>query len=173
MSPIEFVFDNQKTIEVILYIANRRPDPTIRDIVKLIYLADKTSLENYGRFVTGDRYVAMRQGPVPSNTYDLLKEGRGTDAFGFSIEYEYHLKPWRDADKDEFSESDIVCLEQTMQAFGHFPSWKLMQETHDATWAEVWRAATVGSVPIPVEGIVELFEGSEELLDYLENINSD
>lgn len=173
MSSIEFEFDNQKAIEVILYIANRRKDPTIRDILKLIYLADKTSLENYGRFVTGDRYFAMEQGPVASNTYDILKEARSSNDFGFLVEHRFHLKPLRDADTDELSESDIFCLDQIIQAFGHFPSWKLLEEAHDDTWENIWQTATAKSVPIPVEGIIQLFEGSNELLDYLVNINSE
>ncbi|VAW33796.1 hypothetical protein MNBD_CHLOROFLEXI01-1407 [hydrothermal vent metagenome] len=173
MSSIAFEFDSQKAIEVILYIANRRNAPTIRDILKLIYLADKTSLENYGRFVTGDRYVAMEQGPVASNTYDILKEARDSNAFGFLVEYRYHLRPLRDADTDELSESDIICLDQIMQAFGHFPSWKLLEEAHDDTWKEIWGAAKARGVPIPVKEIIQLFEGSSELLDYLENINNE
>lgn len=173
MSPVEFEFDMEKAVEVILYIANRIQRPTIRDVLKLVYLADKTSLESYGRFITGDRYVAMRQGPVPSKTYDLVKEARDSGSFGFVVEGKYDLRPLRDADMDELSESDITCLEQVINAFGHLPSWALRDETHDDAWEAVWQQATAGSVPIPVEKIVELFEESEELLDYLRNANDD
>ncbi len=68
-----FVFDEDVAIEVILYIANRVPHPTFHLIFKIMYFADKAHLERYGRFICGDSYVAMRNGPVPSVTYDMLK----------------------------------------------------------------------------------------------------
>ena len=46
------------------------------DILKSIFLADKSHLNEYGRPVTFDNYVAMRAGPVPSLAYDFLKEDK-------------------------------------------------------------------------------------------------
>ena len=174
MSTIEFEFDMQKTIEAILYIANRLSAPTIRDVVKLIFFADKTSLENYGRFVTGDRYVAMRQGPVPSETYNLLKAGRDTDTYGFKVVHRYHVETLRDADTEEFSDSDIACLDQVIDAFGHFPGWFLVKISHlDDAYKEIWSLGLSQNTPIPVEKIIRQFEESSELLDYLENMHND
>ncbi|MCK4946622.1 MAG: SocA family protein [Alphaproteobacteria bacterium] len=44
------------------------------DIVKTIFLADKKHLNKYGRPITFDNYHAMKFGPVPSLTYNFLKE---------------------------------------------------------------------------------------------------
>jgi uncharacterized phage-associated protein len=52
----------------------RRLSVTQYDILKTFFLADKTHLNKYGRPITFDNYYAMRAGPVPSLTYDLLKE---------------------------------------------------------------------------------------------------
>lgn len=43
------------------------------DIVKTLFLADRQHLNEYGRPITFDNYVAMTHGPVPSCSYDLLK----------------------------------------------------------------------------------------------------
>ncbi len=43
------------------------------DIVKALFLADRSHLNEYGRPVTFDNYVAMKHGPVPSLAYDFLK----------------------------------------------------------------------------------------------------
>jgi hypothetical protein len=43
------------------------------DIVKTIFLADKSHLNTYGRPITFDNYAAMIHGSVPSLVYDLLK----------------------------------------------------------------------------------------------------
>ena len=41
-----------------------------------MFLAEKYHLVRYGRPITGDRYDAMKDGPVPSFTYDLFKKHR-------------------------------------------------------------------------------------------------
>ncbi len=33
--------------------------------------------ESFGRLITGDHYNAMKDGPVASNTYDIIKIARG------------------------------------------------------------------------------------------------
>jgi uncharacterized phage-associated protein len=43
------------------------------DIVKTLFLADTGHIETYGRPITFDNYVAMTNGPVPSEAYDMLK----------------------------------------------------------------------------------------------------
>lgn len=43
------------------------------EIVKSIFIADTMHLEEYGRPVSFDNYVAMRFGPVPSEAFDMLK----------------------------------------------------------------------------------------------------
>lgn len=44
------------------------------DIVKTLFLADRASLNKFGRPITFDNYVAMKDGPVPSTSYNLLKK---------------------------------------------------------------------------------------------------
>jgi len=72
-----FVFKAEKSVEAILYIAQNVKQPTFHSISKMMYFADKVHLEKYGRFICGDNYVAMKHGPVPSGTYDILKVARG------------------------------------------------------------------------------------------------
>jgi uncharacterized phage-associated protein len=71
------VWDKEKAIEAIVYLANRLDKPTKLKIFKLLYFADKLHMSRYGRFIVGDYYVAMKHGPVPSRTYNILKEVEG------------------------------------------------------------------------------------------------
>lgn len=48
------------------------------DIVKTLFLADKKHLNDYGRPITFDNYIALEHGPVPSLAYNLLKEDHHT-----------------------------------------------------------------------------------------------
>lgn len=167
-------FDFQKAVETVLYVVNRIDDPTFMSVAKILYFADKTSLETFGRFITGDTYVAMKNGPVPTSTYDLMKAGKDSDVYGFEVIAQYHLRPLREANLDELSDSDVECLDKVITAYGHLPWWQLRDLSHDAAWEQTWKeAGERGSAPIPLERVIELFDDSEVLLDYLINGNSD
>ena len=43
-------------------------------LVKALFLADRSHLNQFGRPVTYDNYVAMEHGPVPSMSYRILRE---------------------------------------------------------------------------------------------------
>jgi len=42
-------------------------------MLKILYIADRESLKETGRPITGDRIVALEHGPVLSGVYDLLR----------------------------------------------------------------------------------------------------
>ncbi|WP_409530306.1 Panacea domain-containing protein [Shinella sp.] len=42
--------------------------------LKTLYYADRAHLQRYGRPITGDRYIAMENGPVPSYAYNAVKQ---------------------------------------------------------------------------------------------------
>ena len=75
MSNLEFKFQPLKAIAAIEVLALRNvPELSKYKIAKLIFLADKLHLVQYGRTITGDKYCAMEHGPVPSSVYALLGE---------------------------------------------------------------------------------------------------
>lgn len=174
MSQIKLESDMQKSIEVILYIANHTQNPTIMSVLKLMYLADKMSLEEYGRFFSGETYVAMQHGPVHSVSYDLMKAARETDQYGFVIQHSYHIKPLRDSDLDEMSDSDIRCLDKIIKLFGEYPAYHLREISHDIAWKKTWlEAEKQGSSPIPIERIINTFDNAEDLAEYFFNKHTD
>ena len=70
-------FDKIKTLNALLYVASRVQRKDIHKIFKIIYFADRQHLADWGRPITGDTYIAMEAGPVPSRMYDMLKIVRG------------------------------------------------------------------------------------------------
>ena len=70
-------FDKTKTLNALLYVANRVQRKDFHKIFKVIYFADRQHLADWGRPITGDTYIAMDAGPVPSRLYDMLKIVRG------------------------------------------------------------------------------------------------
>ena len=169
---LSFSFDAKKAVEAILFLANRLKDPGRHNITHLLYFADKTSLEKYGRFICGDDYFAMPYGPVPTNCYELLKMAEATDKLGFRTE-DYKVRPLREPSLDLLSESDIECLDRVVQMYGDLPFWRIRDESHDDAWKAAW--ANRGdklSEHIPVESIVGLLDNPEELLSFLTNRHS-
>lgn len=64
--------------EAILYLIARAEQTGAKplsqyDIVKSLFVADTGHICKYGRPITYDNYVAMKHGPVPSESYDMLK----------------------------------------------------------------------------------------------------
>lgn len=57
------LFDKEKSIEIIHYFINNGVTD-LYNICKAMAFADNYHLSHYGFFMTGDRYIAMRYGPV-------------------------------------------------------------------------------------------------------------
>jgi hypothetical protein len=66
-----------KILEAVLFLlqeaARRGQTLTQYDIVKSVFVADIFHLKKFGRPITFDNYTAMKFGPVPSETYAMLK----------------------------------------------------------------------------------------------------
>lgn len=122
------------------------------DLVKTLFLADRTHLNVWGRPVTYDNYCAMLHGPVPSLSYDLLK-GNGKAMHDHGL----HGVPWKSVlinkstkhffpvnealNPQEFlSESDIEVLTESLgvvQALGFSQIRRLTHE--DPAYVDAWR----------------------------------
>jgi uncharacterized phage-associated protein len=144
-------------------------------VLKALYFADKHHLHRYGRFIFGDRYVAMRLGPVPSGAYDLIKIARGEspllhcsevhDAFTMDG---YQIVPFVDADSEVFSDSDIECLNEAIRECDGVPFSKLKERSHD----QAWESADENDF-MTIESIAALTPDKESLLKYLQDPHPD
>lgn len=170
MAKIKFQFNKIKAIETILYLAQKLSVPNIYGICKTLYLADKISLENYGRFLFGESYVAMSEGATPSNVYDLLKRIRQEPTNELKME-DNNVIALRQAELDHLSKSDIECLDQTIAKYGKPANWDDRKKAcHDVAWQKAWgKKEGKRSVKIPIESIAGMFTDSDDLIDYLSN----
>lgn len=165
---MRFEFDPEKAIEALIYVA-KRGCTDIYQALKIFYVADKFHLESYGNFVFGDSYVAMASGPVPSNTYDIVKFVRGDgdrcnaeharDAFTVQ---QNDINPMRDADLQLFSRSDIECLDAAIDKCEGLNFYQLKQLTHD----EAYNATTTNGM-MAVESIAATLPNGAEVIQHL------
>ena len=168
VSKITFKFNEPKAIETILYLANRVSGSQKYSICKMLYLADKTCLEKYGRFIFGESYSAMKEGATPSNSYDLLKRTAEECIGELKVEGNAVI-PLRDANLDYLSESDIECLDQTIAIYDRKPL-KMRRDAHDDAWKKAWNnRGEKRSADISVRNIAKILANSEDLINYLTN----
>lgn len=166
-----FEFDAKVAVEAVLYLATKSQEPTFHHIAKLLYFADRLHLERYGRFICGDDYVAMKNGPVPSRVYDMFKVVRdGYDYISFpEIQGAFCVKaytvyPQRKADFEWLSESEIECLDQAISSYDQYSFGQLTKISHDAAWKSADKDDFIS-----VEAIVHSLDNPQYLLDHLTN----
>jgi hypothetical protein len=92
-SPPRMQPNYRRILESILFLigeaTRRRLYVTEYDIDKSIFVADVSHLNKYGRPITYDNYVAMKDGPVPTFTRDVLQPN-----FKGSSYYNEEWPPW-------------------------------------------------------------------------------
>jgi uncharacterized phage-associated protein len=162
-------FDAPKSVETIVYIAQKTHD--LFHVVKTLYYADKFHLKNYGRLITGDHYVAMDEGPVPSGAYDLIKEVRGDGVVksgarpeqAFKVEKHINVIPRRKPNLDYLSESDIEALDKAIGIYARMDFGRLWRIAHnERPYQDAAHNASISLV-----SIIKSLPNADEVLEYL------
>ncbi len=140
-------FDKTKALNALLYVANRVQRKDFHKIFKIIYFADRQHLADWGRPITGDTYIAMEAGPVPSRMYDMMKIVRGDsylpDTEGlskyFEIENWMYVKPLVDADFNKLSRNEQEALDSSIEKYSALSYDEIKEKSHDIAWRSTAR----------------------------------
>jgi len=150
--------NKRKILESILFLieeaARRGTYATQYELVKSLFLADISHLEEHGRPITFDNYVAMKFGPVPSESYDMLKPEYkpspllsdvwplwdrqpspqdGANAFKY-------ISPKRPANRRSISQTDVAALTDALNKVKSLGFGALRDLTHKhRAYLEAWR----------------------------------
>jgi len=165
-------YDADKAVHSLVYVLTKLGGVAeLYTLLKIIYFADKRHLDRYGRFLFGDRYIAMRAGPVPSGAYDAIKVVRGDsgcchphplakEALRVDGNYVYALM---EPDLDLFSESDLECLDETIEEANRI-GWKgLWWQSHRDP---AFRGADLNG-EMSLEVIAKSLPNADAVLEYL------
>ena len=134
-----------KIVELLLYLAHKRPGADKYQAVKFFYLADKMHLNRHGRPITQESYYALPYGPVASKAMDLLEQDRwtmreaGLEALPFEVADKSRNgrsltvigKPLREVNLDLFSKSDLKVFDEVLTEFGMCTFEQLFEITHE------------------------------------------
>jgi uncharacterized phage-associated protein len=161
-------FDWRKAISAVSYLANETGE-SLYFVLKMLYLADKAHLDQYGRFISGDWYVAMSKGPVPSETYALLKALRDDErvqnhdaaAAKLRVAKDNALTPIGRDNFDELSDSDIEALDAVIASYRRLGKWAIFEMSHDDVWKTAWESKRFFAkrAPMPMDKIAEYVGG--------------
>lgn len=172
-------FDSEKALEAILYVASKAPIPDIYHVGKILYFADRLHLDRFGRLITGDNYKAMKDGPVAENGYDIIKIAQGKGKYVpngidvadilsalkvFDKPESYKVQPLREYDDGVFSDSDLSCIDESIQRYGEMTFWQIREISHD----DIWSSSSENG-DIALEALVSKCSDSDKLLKHLTN----
>ena len=140
-------FDKEKSLNALLYVANRVQRKDFHKIFKIIYFADRQHLADWGRPITGDTYIAKEAGPVPSRLYDMLKIVRGDsylpDMEGlskyFQVENWMYVRPLQDADLNKLSASEQEAMSEAIEKYAALSYDEIKEKSHDVAWRSTAR----------------------------------
>ena len=135
-------------------------------LMKLMYLAERRSLELHGEPLVGDRLVSMQHGPVLSRTYNhmngALRSAEGgweswiADRAGhmLALRDSAHLKS-PETQLLALSDSDFEVLAETWSRFGQLDQWQLVDYVHKH--CPEWRDPGESMFPIEMRDLFLAF----------------
>ncbi|MDZ4724252.1 MAG: Panacea domain-containing protein [candidate division Zixibacteria bacterium] len=155
-SKIRFTFDEDKFYAVMLILAKKTSRLDALKAAKLLYLADRDHLRAHGKPILGDSYVAMEYGPVPSLSYDILKNIRSgivTNALLRVERQSGHQYPVFVAivepELDYLSQTEMESIDKIIDEYGNNLGTDLVNITHKhKTWTESKENLLEGADPI-------------------------
>jgi uncharacterized phage-associated protein len=166
------IFSEQKVAQMAAYfLARRGGRMAYIKLMKLLYLADRESMDRYGAPMSHDSHVSMPQGPVLSATLNLITGQIQSDAWQSWIasEADFEVSLRRDVGNaevlDELSDADLEIMEHIWGQFGHMKRWELVQYTHDhlPEWVDPGRSSS----PINPRAVFKALGREEEQAEML------
>lgn len=172
-------FDVRRAAQVVAFFAIQSGGViNILRVTKLVYLADRLSMDKREYPITRDNFVSMPFGPVNSYTYSYMKgtvQDRAQDWAEFIAPERRHKiflsKEIVEDDLDELSRSDLAVLHDTWNAYRHIgDQFDLAEFTHQ--YCPEWRDPDGSSVPIDFATVYKKL-GKEDPIELAEQIQAD
>lgn len=158
-----------------LYILNKTGNKLNKHkLFKILYFADKDHIAKYGRTFTGEPYIAMANGPVPSRLYDYIKLVEGKNRLPIpvdfveevkrhlAIEIPYWVIAQSSVNMDFLSRSAIKSLDNSIDIYKNKTFGELSDLSHDGAW----KAANQNTEMSVVE-IAKAAGANDEMISYI------
>lgn len=173
---MELIFDLRKAMAAVAFLLKREGEQLDMFLgVKMLYLADKKALIEWGKTITGDKFVSMNNGPVLSRIYDLFK---GTAAKKYQQEWDSHftervnhsIRLRQPVDTGVLSEREMDALESARSEINSCAPWDVADWLHKE--CPEWKNPHGGSLPINPRAILQQAGRTQEEIKTIEESNS-
>jgi uncharacterized phage-associated protein len=162
----------EKVRQAVAYIASKLPEHgNMYKVLKVMYFADKLHLKRYGRMIFGDRYVALKHGPVPRSAYRKISNER--DGWNgarpdplYKVDPDNTIVPLLNPELEYFSESDIACIDAEIETCRPLSFTQLKARSHDAAYAAAGEDDEI-SIQSIAAAVAESPEEEQRLLEHL------
>ena len=159
MKTIKFKFNERKAVQAAgRLITQCGGEMNYLALIKLLYLIDREALLRFGRPVTGDAVVAMKQGPVLSAIFDRVsqkKQHLPKSAWHNFIPrpapYVYTVRFSGVPDRTALSEAEVALIDEICAKHRNLSEEALVALTHELP---EWSDPGKSSKPIPFEAIL-------------------
>lgn len=170
MSVYKPLYGKEVLINAALWVASRLSEDQCRlhKIFKILWFADLNHLKKYGRTITGDTYIAMNNGPVPSILYDEMKTNPGSDDAFYRFDKDKEkgfVKPLKQVDVDYLSETDVCELQESLDFYKNYSFDELTELSHKHAWKSARDAGP--NTSIRIDEILDEIEADSELREYV------
>lgn len=161
MKKIRFSFDIHKVTQTaVLFLKLAGGEMQYIKLIKLLYLADRETLNQLDHTISGDRYVSMKNGPVLSKVKDLMTEEDEKGDYWreyISAPQNYSVKILNDPGNDDLCEAEEDIIHSIHKEYGHIAAFKLADLTH--VICDEWKAPKSNkegpqAIPIEIEDIL-------------------
>ncbi len=161
---IQFTLNPNKAMQTLLWILTQKPDINVYNINKVMFDADCYSLNNFGRPIYGEQYVAMKFGTVPRFMYDLTKVTKNMPFFKSSL---HGLSTNATVDMSVFSPSDLEALQHGIDEYADLNFGNVLNKNHEH---QAWKnreqeLSYQNAVNIPYEDMIDNPDVLEDLKD--------
>lgn len=168
------LFKQDVAIQAILYVLQKMGGTCdIHRCHKILYFADNEHLSKYGRSITGDAYIRMDFGPVPTCIYDLFKAVRGDSYFASQVndvrKHYFHFLNNKDItstaqpDMSYLSESDVEMLDKYIEQLKDKDFATITEASHGYAWSR-----TAQNDVISIRDRLTEMGDSDEYIRYIE-----
>lgn len=165
-------FESDKAIEATAVLLNLRHSHAMSRIrlMKLLYIANRKMLRQYGRPLFRCTMSAMKHGPVPSEVLTTIESGFGNPRWHECFQNDgYEVRMVRKPEPGALSEAEIEILSKTSDELGSLSDWDIVDATHQfPEWTHNYVEGT--SRPIPLEDILKAIGMEAHTADILNEL---
>lgn len=145
---------HEKLIQIVSYILSKYGGAlNYTKLIKLLYLADRKAFAQCGYSITGDTYVSMKNGPVLSGLYDLIKNKAADKSLqkywnanfqttDYDVRTAHDIKSY-----GKLSDFEMETLDRIDAQFHNFTYLEMIDYVHDPKNCPEWQETT-SSIPL-------------------------